>query len=96
LVSADNPGDAGPHGNFIDGPGYLVEFSNVTQYQMTVHNPTCAHYSLRLEVRADVPPDEGGVVDAGNTPDASAPDATSALDATATLDATSAADAGSQ
>lgn len=69
LVSADNP-DAGPHQNFIAGPAYLVEFSNVTPYQMTVHNATCAHYSLLIEVRADVPPDGGAVVDAGSTPDA--------------------------
>jgi hypothetical protein len=102
LVSADNPGDASPHQNFIDGPGYLVEFSNVTPYQMTVHNPTCAHYSLRLEVRADVSSDAESVVDAASGADATnvldatiALDAASGADATNVLDAASAADAGS-
>jgi hypothetical protein len=81
LVSADNPGDASPHQNFIAGPAYLVEFTNVTPYQMTVHNPTCAHYSLRIEIRADVPPDEASVVDASGAPDATTLADASAADA---------------
>lgn len=85
-VSADNPEEAGAsHSNFINGGDYLVEFLNLTAYQAIVHNPSCAHYSLRLEFRADVPPSEASVVDAS-----SAPDATIALDATANF-----ADAGS-
>jgi hypothetical protein len=50
YVSADNPTDAGtPHANFIAGSDYLAEFSTKPG-QLTVVNPTCAHYSLRVVV----------------------------------------------
>ncbi len=65
CISADNPVDAGlPHMNFICGADYVAEFSNVTSSQLTVVNASCAGYSLRIEVQAQLTPDAGAVGDA--------------------------------
>jgi hypothetical protein len=71
-VSADNPGDASPHGNFISGPGYLAEQTGDGCYQqVTVFNGSCARYSLLVEVQADVTADAGTLcMEAGNASDA--------------------------
>ncbi len=91
LLSADNPLDASPHQNFISGPGYLAEFKYVTNQQLTVNNASCAHYSLLIEVTAELSAEAGvsapgasNGTDAGDAADASPSDAT-----------TDAADAGS-
>jgi hypothetical protein len=71
CVSADNPEQAGvPHMNSICGPGYLVEFLNVTAQQLTVFNASCAHYSLLIEVQVLVQPSGADDV----LPDASSAD----------------------
>jgi hypothetical protein len=93
-VSADNPEDGGPHGNFISGAGYLGEqMGNGCYQQVTVFNGSCARYSLLIEVQADVNAptfcaDAGSDADAGSGPDAvrdadagSGPDAGDASDA---------------
>jgi hypothetical protein len=73
CISADNPGDAGvPHMNFICGAGYVAEFSNVTSNQLTVLNASCAGYSLRIEVQAQLASDAGTVGDAGTGTDGDA------------------------
>jgi hypothetical protein len=57
FVSAEGPAEASD--NFIAGPAYLAEITNVTEQQMTVQNASCAHYSLLIEVQADVPAEAG-------------------------------------
>jgi len=66
-ISADNPGDASPHGNFISGADYLAEQTgNGCYQQVTVFNGSCARYSLLVEVQADVSADAGDASDAGS------------------------------
>jgi hypothetical protein len=97
-VSADNPGDASAHGNFISGPGYLAEQTGDGCYQqVTVFNGSCALYSLLIEVQADVTADAGTYcMDAGSGADAaSGSDAENDVDAGSGPDAPDASDAGS-
>jgi len=103
LLSADNPVDASAHDNFISGPGYLAEFSNVTTQQLTVNNASCAHYSLLIEVTADLSAEAGASgagasngADAGDAADASPSDASTGSADASPSDATAdSADAGS-
>jgi hypothetical protein len=83
VLSADNPLDASPHDNFISGLGYLGEFTNLTNQQVTVNNASCAHYFLLIEVTAELSAEAGASgadvsngIDAGDAPDASPSDAT--------------------
>jgi hypothetical protein len=89
LLSSDNPLDASPHDNFISGPGYLAEFSNVTAQQLTVNNASCAHYYLLIEVTADLSA-EAGASEAGASNGSDAGDAGDASLSDATADAGSA------
>ena len=68
YVSSDNPspaadnGDAGADGNALEAPhlnyttasGSLAEFTDTTATQLSVLNATCAAYSMRMVVRAQV------------------------------------------
>jgi hypothetical protein len=67
YVSSDNPsprdnGDACadgnalecPHLNYTTASGSLAEFTNTTATQLSVWNATCALYSMRMVVRAQV------------------------------------------
>jgi hypothetical protein len=72
FLSADNPSDpSSPHANYISGASYLAEETNDAAYtQITVFNASCAHYSLLLEVTADISPDASSA-DASVATDAS-------------------------
>jgi hypothetical protein len=62
-ISADNPVEAGAsHSNSISGGDYIAEVLDVGPDQITFNNATCAHYSLRIEVQAQV---TQGIADAG-------------------------------
>jgi len=70
-ISADNPDNPdAAHANFIGGPGYVVEFSNVTPDQLTVINASCSRYSLLIEAQVEVTPDAGSAAEAGSPEDA--------------------------
>jgi hypothetical protein len=70
-IAIDNP-DAGEPHQFITGVAYLAEFSNDSPQQITVLNPSCAGYFLRVEFQAEIPSDAGSdgdefaVTDAGS------------------------------
>lgn len=57
YVSSDNPdADAldASHANYTTASGSLAEFTNTTETQLSVLNATCARYSMRMVVRAQV------------------------------------------
>jgi hypothetical protein len=67
YVSSDNP-DANaleaPHMNFTTASGSLAELMNTTATQLSVLNATCAAYSMRMVVRAQVIAPDAGAADA--------------------------------
>jgi hypothetical protein len=77
-IAADNPQDGAPHTSFVTGPGYVAQFQNTTPYQLTVLNGSCAGYSLRIEVQAQLAADAGDnaqtTFDAGDAGGAGAAD----------------------
>jgi hypothetical protein len=76
CVSADNTADPdASHANYICGPAYLAEITNDPGYQhITVSNAACAHYSLLLELQANVATDGGPPVDSSDDADAGSAD----------------------
>jgi hypothetical protein len=53
-----------PHGNFTIASGSLAEIMNATDTQLSVLNATCAPYSMRMVIRAQVTALGAGAADA--------------------------------
>jgi hypothetical protein len=53
-----------PHMNFTTASGSLAELMNTTATQLSVLNATCAAYSMRMVVRAQVIAPDAGAADA--------------------------------
>jgi hypothetical protein len=53
-ASADATAAAASHANYTTASGSLAEFTNTTATQLSVLNATCAGYSMRMVVRAQV------------------------------------------